>query len=180
MRAEDHRLRPGATNELPVPRGAGDESWRFALRSSLERRGASGTVGRPSVAAGASAHPARGDALVPRARADPPPAVLQRGDRRVVGGLHPRRAPADARAEHPGSTALPGSSWGLEVTPRQLVLPAELQAQREGAERALRRGVPRGDAPADQDLRGDRHAHARRADEAGRWSDEGCNARDLA
>lgn len=74
-----------------------------------------------------------------------------------VGG-----AAADAGAESPRAAAVPG----------QFLFPALVEAQREAAERAFRRGVSRGDASADEDLRGDWDAESRRRDAAGRRADE--------
>ena len=54
------------------------------------RRGGRGCAGRETVD-GAAVDAARGDALVPRARTHPPPAVLQRRDRHLVRRLHSRR-----------------------------------------------------------------------------------------
>ena len=113
---------------------------------------------------GASVDAARGDSLVPRSGADPAAGVLQRGDRHVVCGLHLRRAAADAGE---------GTETAAAV-PRQVLLPSERTAVRERADRAVRRGDPSGDPPADEDLRGDRHASQRGSGGAGRRSDEGC------
>ena len=57
-------------------------------------------------------------------------------------------AAADAGSEPPSAAAVPG----------EIVLPAEREAEREAAAGAFRRGNSCGDAPIDQDLRGDWHA----------------------
>ena len=75
----------------------------------------------------------------------------------MVGGLHLRGAAADA-----GAGETPAAAFS-----RENVFPAQRAAVREGADRAVRRGDPRGDAPADEDFRGDRHAAARRLGELG-------------
>ena len=66
----------------------------------------------------------------------------------MVRRLHLRRAAADARAGHEGAAAVP----------REDLLPAERGAKGARQQREAGRGVPRGDAPADEDLRRDRDA----------------------
>ena len=70
---------------------------------------------------------------------------------------HLGRAAADAGEGEASAAAVPGKD----------LLPAQRAAVREGADRAVRRGDPRGDASVDEDLRGDRHAAARRPGESG-------------
>ena len=60
----------------------------------------------------------------------------------MVRGLHLRGAAADAGAREAAAAAVS----------RENVLPAERAAVREGADRAVRGGDPRGDAPADEDF----------------------------
>ena len=117
----------------------------------VETAGIQKPAEKPGQQRGAPADAARGDALVPCPRANPPPGVLQRSHRRVVGRLHLRGAAADAGAQPPPAAAVPG----------EVVLPAERAARGEGADRAVRRGVPRGDAPVGEDLRDHRHAVSR-------------------
>ena len=70
---------------------------------------------------------------------------------------HLGRAAADAGEGEASAAAVPGKD----------LLPAQRAAVREGADRAVRRGDPRGDASVNEDLRGDRHAAARRPGESG-------------
>ena len=123
----------------------------------LGRRGRRGRAWREALD-GASADAARGDALVSCARAHSPPRVLQRRDRHVVCRLH-LRIPAEEMSPVGGAAADAGSeSPSAAAFPGEIVFPAECEAKRETAAGAFRRGNSCGDAPVDQNLRGDWNA----------------------
>ena len=66
----------------------------------------------------------------------------------MVRRLHFRRIAADVGARNEGAAAVP----------RENLLPAQRGTERARQQREVSRGIPRGDAPADEDLRCDRHA----------------------
>lgn len=66
----------------------------------------------------------------------------------MVRRLHFRRIAADVGARNEGAAAVP----------RENLFPAQRGAERARQQREVRRGIPRGDASTDEDLRCDRHA----------------------